>query len=247
MTTNFLRLVGAATMAAVVWAPTPVAVAADFKFGTRAAVSCTVAVQYRDTALYASLAQALDNFDATREARIKAALDAFEADGDRLAKDYDKADAAAKRVIYVALTGIAIGKAADRVAKIGVKPTLTNAEKQAMDALSGRSAQWTQTFIKYGALQEVDLKDLAVMPVSFLMAFTPYAWANVVWDLGTTANDVVFALADREIARNETKLTGAIIKARAQELIKKMQTPKIAEINRLKNAIDAQCGKSKQS
>lgn len=212
-----------------------------FSFGGRQS-SCKDAATYRDGQLYADFASAIDNFNATREARINATIAGFKADVVSLTEDIEKADTAKQKKIAVAVAGIVLGKAADKLATVGVKQTLSAVEKQAMKAVANRGAEWTTVFLKYGATGDVDVTGIVGMPLSLLLSFSPFGAAEKAWSLGNAGIDVATAVAEAEIIKGEAKLTAAATRTRAEALAKKLQMPKISEINRLKNEIDRQCG-----
>lgn len=220
---------------------TSAAGAQDFSFGGRKD-TCKYAAAYRDGQLYAEFANAIDNFDTTREARVNATIERFKADVNTLVSDIDKADALKQRKIAVAVAGIVLGSAADKLATVGVKQTLSAVEKQAMKAVANRGTEWITVFIEYGTTGEVDVTGIVGMPLSFLLSFSPYGIAEKAWALGNAGIDMAAAIAEAEIIKGEAKLTAATTKARAEALAKKLQMPKIGEIIRLKNEIDKQCG-----
>jgi len=112
---------------------TSAAGAQDFSFGGRK-VTCKDAAAYRDGQLYAEFANAIDNFDTTREARVNATIERFKADVNTLVADIEKADALKQRKIAVAVAGIVLGSAADKLATVGVKQTLSAVEQHATKA-----------------------------------------------------------------------------------------------------------------
>ena len=217
------------------------ACAKDFSFGGRI-MSCKDAAVFRDGQLYAEFASAIDNFDATREARIKATIDQFKNDVNTLSLDIEKADAAKQKKIAVAIAGIVLGSAADKLATVGVKQTLSAVEKQAMKAVANRGAEWTTVFLKYGTTGDVDVTGIVGMPLSLLLSFSPFGVAEKAWSLGNSGIDIATAVAEAEIIKGEAKLTAANTRSRAEALGRKLQMPKIGEVLRVKNEIDKQCG-----
>lgn len=215
--------------------------AKDFVFGGRT-TPCTEAVKYREKDLFIAFVSAVDNFDKTKEERINAAIQGFKADVAALTKDIDKADKAKAKRIVIAVAGVVLGMTASKYATVGVKQTLSATEKQAMAAVAGRGAEWYSTFLKYGANGEVDVLTIATMPASILLSFSPFGVAQKVWALGPATIDVATAIAEAELVKGEAKLTASMIQNRSEELVRKLQMPKIAEINRLKSEIDKQCG-----
>lgn len=216
--------------------------AKDFSYGSHAK-SCAEAVAYRDHDLYMDLTSALNNFDATREARIQAALAKLDKDVTSVAKDIAIADAALRRRLTTTLAALAVSHAASAVVSVGVKPGASAVEKQAMNALGQRAGDWRSVFTGYAGNGSVDVTSVAMMPVTFLLAFTPVgAPALLVWEFGTTSIDVAQALGDQQIAGNDSKLTLAIVRERSAALVRKLRMPDLATMNALKNEIDKQCG-----
>lgn len=215
--------------------------AREFVFAGRT-VSCTVAGKYRDTNLFPAYASALDNFDATREQRINAAIKEFEADVAKLAKDIEKADEVLTKRLAIAATGVVFGATAKKLSTVGVKTPLSEQEKKALEALADRGSEWTNIFMKYGTLGEVDVTAIVAMPASFLLALTPFGTAQRVWALGNTTIDIVSAIAEAEITKGEKRLQASTIVARTKALAGKLQLPKIRELDILRAEIDKQCG-----
>lgn len=217
------------------------AFAKDFSFGGRV-VSCKQAAVYRDNELFIDFANAVDNFDATREQRINATLAALRLDVQTLTKDMDTADSLKRRRIAVAVAGVVLGEAAGKISTVGVKAPLSQVEKKALGAVAGRGGEWTTIFLKYGTTGDVDVTGMAVMPMTLLLSFSPYGVAERAWSLGNAAIDIASAVAEAEIIKGEAKLTATMTTQRAEALARKLQMPRIQEVNRLKNEIDKQCG-----
>lgn len=222
-------------------APTTQAQAKDFVYGGRVS-TCKEAASYRDNQLFMEFVTAMDNFDATREKRINATLSALRADLHSLTKDLDSADAAKTRRIAVAVAGVILGQAAEKLSTVGVRPGGSDVEQKALAAIAGRGADWVSVFMKYGNDKQVDVGALATMPVSLLLAFSPFGAAQKVWSLGSAGIDIASSVAEAELIKGETRLTAALINQRAEALVGKLQMPRIHEVNQLKNEIDKQCG-----
>lgn len=234
------KLNASAVLIAVAGA-TSVASAKDFNFGGRK-MTCAEAGTYRDGQLFVEFASAIDNFDGTREARINATIASFKSDVQSLTLDIEKANTAKQRKIAVAVAGVVLGRAADKLATVGVKQALSAAEKQALKAIAGRGAEWSSVFLKYGTTGDIDVTSIVAMPMSLLLSFSPFGVAEKAWSLGNAGIDIAAAVAEAELIKGEAQLTSATTIARAETLAKKLQMPRISEINRLKNEIDKQCG-----
>lgn len=215
--------------------------AREFVYGARV-TSCKAAASYRDKELFADFVTALDQFDATREQRINAALSALRNDLKTLTRDLDSADAMKKRRIIVAVAGVAPGQAAEKLATVGVRPGIGDVERRALEAVGSRGAEWTSVFMKYGNDKTVDVTAIATMPFSLLLSFSPFGLAKNAWALGSAGVDIASAVAEAEIIKGETGLTRALVEQRAEALVRKLQMPRIQEVNALKNEIDKQCG-----
>ncbi|MDR0281116.1 MAG: hypothetical protein LBJ37_24910 [Paucimonas sp.] len=222
-------------------APVVDAQAKDFVFGGRT-TSCQQAAQYRDNQLFMDFATAIDNFDATREQRINATLTALRVDLQTLTQDMDAANAQKKRRIMVAVAGVVLGEAAGKLSRVGVKPNVSKVEKQALDALASRGADWTSVFLDYGVNGSINPASLVAMPMSLLLSFSPYGVAEKTWALGNAGIEIATAVAEADIIKGETQVTAAMVRTRAEALARKLQMPRLQEINRMKNEIDKQCG-----
>ncbi|MFD2645454.1 hypothetical protein [Pseudomonas japonica] len=225
----------------VAMVPTGAVQAKTFVYGARV-TSCKAAASYRDKELFADFVTALNHFDATREQRINATLSALRADLQTLTKDLDSADAMKKRRIAVAVAGVILGKAAEKLASVGVRPGIGEVERRALEAVASRGAEWTSVFIKYSNDKTVDVTSIATMPFSLLLSFSPFGLAKSAWTLGSAGIDIASAVAEAEIIKGETGLTRALIEQRAEALVRTLQMPRIQEVNALKNEIDKQCG-----
>jgi hypothetical protein len=215
--------------------------AKDFIWSGRT-VSCAKAVEYRDKELFAQLVSAIDNFDAVKEQRLSSAIKGFNEDIKKLSKMIDEANATASKKAIVAAAGVLLGHLAENYGTIGLKTNLTPAEKNALTALATRGADWVNVFTKYGVTGDTDLSTVAAMPVSFLLTFIQFNAATKAWSVGSAAIDIATAVADAELIKGEARVNSATVRTRAEALAKKMQKPKIAELNIIKNEIDKQCG-----
>lgn len=237
-----MKAISSVALALAAIIATPTASAQTFTYGAKT-VSCAQAVNYRDNALYTQLSTALDNFDATREARINAALARLDVDIAIVGKDIEKADAKLMRRLVTVAAAIAVSDAASAVASVGVKPGASVIERQALEGLKTRAGEWGSVFTSYAGNGNVDVSAVAMMPVTFLLAFSPVgAPALFVWELGSTSIEVADALGERYIARGESKLTLAILRERSASLVRSLRKPDLVTMNTLKNEIDRQCG-----
>lgn len=212
-----------------------------FSFGDRQ-VSCAEAVKYRDGQLFYEYIGAIDNFDSTREQRIGATIARFEADVASLTADIEKVDAMRQRRIAVAVAGLVLGSVAEKVSTVGVKNILTDIERKSLKIVAGRGAEWASIFIGYGVTGEIDVQSVAAMPMSLLLSFSPFAVAEKAWSLGSAGIDIATAVAESELLKGDLKLEAEVIRSRAKSLAKKLQMPRVIELNRIKNQIDMQCG-----
>lgn len=217
------------------------AVAKDFNFAGRKS-TCKEAVAYREGQLLFDFATAVDNFDSTKEQRISATIAAFSKDVEKISKEIDAADAVKRKRIAVAVTGLVLGAAANKLSTVGVKPIVSEQERKALAAVAGRGAEWYSTFLKYGASGEVDVTSIVAMPASLLLSFSPFGTAEKVWSIGNASIDIASAIAEAEIIKGAANLTAQQTIERAKALAGKLQMPKLIQLNVLKNEIDKQCG-----
>ncbi len=217
------------------------AFAKNFNFGGRV-VSCNLAADYRDNQLFIDFATAVDNFDSNREQRVNETIKSLKTSIKKLSEEIEGADVDKTKRIAVAVTGVLLGIAADKVSTIGIKQPLSQIEKNALKAVANRGAEWHSLFLKYGLTGDVDVISITALPVSFLISFSPFGTAEKVWSLGNAAIDIAFAIADAEIIKGQNKIAVDDLLVRAEQLVQKLQKPRIDQLMLLKNEIDKQCG-----
>jgi hypothetical protein len=205
-------------------------------------MSCTSAVTFRDVALASEMNLASAKFDKDAERRRQMALAKFDADLLELTRGAEDASDEKWKKIKVAVAGSAIGVASAIYGGHGVKAGASEAERKYAEALIGRGIEWGTFFGKYVALKEPDVTSLATMPVTLLLAIAPHAKAaGVTIAIGGGAIDIATAVAEAELEGDNAKKLRGNIRKRAHDLVSKLQMPRIAKLNAIKNDIDKAC------